>query len=61
MSIRTPFFKNAAQSEINKGLASKEKPIISVVATDYLNKPIEVVAGIRIAAVFVSTSIETIS
>ena len=33
MSIRTPFSRIATQSEINKGLAIKEKPDISVPAT----------------------------
>ena len=60
MSIQTPFFRIAAQSEVNKGLASQEKPIISVPVTDYINTPVEVVAGIRIAGVFVNASIETI-
>ena len=60
MSIKSTFKRVAAESKIKKDLASKEKPIISVPATDYLNKPIEVIAGIRIAGVFVSASIETI-
>ena len=60
MTIQTPFFRVATQSEVDKSLASKEKPIISVPATDYINTPIEVIAGIRIAGVFVNTTIEMI-
>ena len=60
MTIQTPFFRVATQSEVDKGLASKEKRIISVSTTDYINTPIEVIAAIRIAGVFVNTTIETI-
>ena len=56
MTIQTPFSRVATQSEVDKGLASKEKPIISMLATDYINTPIEVIAGIRIAGVFVNTT-----
>ena len=60
MKIQTPFSRVATQSEVDKGLASKENLIISVPATDYINTPIEVTAGIRIANVFVNATIETI-
>ena len=42
------------------GLASRERPIISVKATNYLITPIEVVVGIRIAGVYVASNLETI-
>ena len=60
MTIQTPFSSVATQSEVDNGLASKEKPIISVLATDYINTPMEVIASIRIAGVFVKAIIETI-
>ena len=37
MAVQSTFYRPSARSEINKGLASQEKPIISVPATDYLN------------------------
>ena len=63
LNVQSTFYSVAALSEINKGLASQEKPIILVPATDYLNTHIEVVDGIRIAgraSVFVSSKIQTI-
>ena len=46
--------------KLKKGLASQERPIISVKATDYINTPIEVVAGIKTAGVYIASNIETI-
>ena len=60
IEITSNFYRLATRSEINKGLSSQEKPIISVPATDYINTPIEVVAGIRIAGIYVVSNIETI-
>ena len=60
MTIQSTFYRPTARSEINKGLASQEKPIFSVPATDYINTPMEVVAGIKIASVYVASNIETI-
>ena len=50
----------ATRSEVNKGFASPERPIISVKATDYINTHIEVVVAIRIAGVYVASNLETI-
>ena len=60
MSITSTFYRVATRSEVNKGLGSQERPIISVEAKDYINTPIEVVVGIRITGVFVSSAMETI-
>ena len=60
MSITSTFYRVATRSEVNKGLASQEKPIILVKATDYINTPTQVVVGIRIAGVYVASNLETI-
>ena len=60
MTITSTFYRVATQSEVNKGLASRERPIISVKATYYIDTPIEVVVGIRIAGVYVASNLETI-
>ena len=59
-SITSTFYRVATHSEVKKGLASQAKPIISVPATDYLNTPIEVVAGIKKACVYIGPTMETI-
>ena len=60
MAITSTFYRVATQSEVNKGLASRERPIIQVKAKDYLNTSIEVVAGIRLAGVYMASNLETI-
>ena len=54
------FYRVATKSEVNKGLASQERPVIPVKATDYLYTSIEVVVGIRITGVNVASNLETI-
>ena len=60
MSITSTFYRVATQSKVNKGLASRERPIVHVKATDYLNTSIEVVAAIRITGVYEASNLETI-
>ena len=60
MSITSTFYRVATRSEVNKGLASQERPIISVKATNYIDTPIEVVVGSRIAGVYVASNLDTI-
>ena len=60
MSVTSNIYRVANKGEIKNGLASQTKPIISVEATDYINTPIEVVAGIRIAGVYVGSNLEKI-
>ena len=60
MSITSPFYRVTTRREVNKGLASQERPIISVKATDHINTPLVVVVGIRIADVYVASNLEAI-
>ena len=60
LSVTSSFYRVATKKEVKNGLASQAKPNISVATTDYLNTPIEVVAGIEIAGVYVGSNIETI-
>ena len=58
--IPSTFYRVATHSEVKKGLSSQAKPIISMPATDYLNTPIEVIAGIKIAGVYIGSNADTI-
>ena len=60
MATTSTFYGVATKSEVNKGLASQERPIILVKAMDYLNTSIEVVVEIRIAGVYLASNLERI-